>query len=189
MTTSPLSAGPRPLVLADLLPGARTRDAALVAVYALAIVASAQLAFPLPGTPVPVTAQTFVVLLGAAALGTWRAALGGALFLGLGLAGVPWFAVTGGATVGYLVGFVAAAAIVGALARRGWLASWRGAASAMLLGELVILALGTVGLMAVLGLSPVAAVAAGVVPFLVGDAVKVAAATILLPPTQRLLDR
>lgn len=189
MTSSPLSADRSALVLADLLPGARVRDAILVGVYALAIVASAQVAFPVPGSPVPVTGQTFVVLLGAAALGTSRAALGGSLFLGLGLAGVPWFAVTGGASVGYLVGFVAAAAIVGWCARRGWLATWRGAAAAMVLGDLAILALGTVGLMLVLGMSLPAAFTAGVVPFVLGDAVKIAAATALLPVTQRLLER
>jgi biotin transport system substrate-specific component len=189
LTTSPLSADRPSLVLADLLPGARIRDAILVGIYAIAIVASAQLAFPVPGSPVPVTGQTFVVLLGAAALGTTRAALGGALFLGLGLAGVPWFAVTGGATVGYLVGFVAAAAIVGWCARQGWVATWRGAAAAMVLGEVAILALGTVGLMLVLGMSLPAAFAAGVVPFLIGDAAKIAAATALLPVTQRVLER
>lgn len=176
-------------MLADLLPGTRVRDVTLVGVYALAIALSAQIAFSLPGTPVPVTAQTFVVLLGAAALGTRRAAAGGALFLGLGLAGVPWFAVTGGATIGYLVGFVAAAAIVGACARRGMLASWRGAATAMVLGELAILGFGVVGLMLVLGLGLQAALAAGALPFLLGDAVKLAAATALLPATQRLLQR
>jgi biotin transport system substrate-specific component len=189
LTTSPLSADRSALVLADLLPGARVRDALLVGIYALAIVASAQVAFPVPGSPVPVTGQTFVVLLGAAALGTTRAALGGSLFLGLGLAGVPWFAVTGGATVGYLVGFIAAAAIVGWCARRGWVATWRGAASAMVLGELAILSLGTIGLMLVLGMDLPTAFAAGVVPFLIGDVVKIAAATALLPVTQRLLDR
>lgn len=187
MTTSPLSADRPALVLADLLPGARVRDAILVGTYALLIVASAQVAFPLPGTPVPVTAQTFVVLLGAATLGTTRAAIGGALFLGLGLAGVPWFAVSSGATLGYLVGFVAAAAIVGWCARRGWVATWRGAAAAMALGEAAILAFGVAGLMLMFGMSPWEAVAAGVVPFLIGDAVKLAAATALLPGTQRLL--
>lgn len=189
MSSSPLAPHRPAIVLADLLPGALVRDVALVGAYALAIAASAQLAIPLPGTPVPVTAQTFVVLLGAAALGTGRAALGGGLFLGLGLVGVPWFAVTGGATYGYIVGFVAAAAVVGWLARRGWLATWRRAAVTMMIGDAVILMLGAIGLMLVLGHGPATAVRLGIVPFLVGDALKVALAAVLLPPTQRLLDR
>jgi biotin transport system substrate-specific component len=189
VSSSSLSPDRSALVLADLLPGARVRDSVLIGVYALAIAASAQLAVPLPGTPVPLTGQTFVVLLGAAALGTARAAIGGGIFLGIGLLGVPWFAVTSGATYGYIVGFVAAAAVVGWFAERGWLTTWSRAAVAMVAGNLTILALGAIGMMLVLGSDPSAAIAAGVVPFLVGDAIKVALATALLPPTQRLLDR
>lgn len=189
MTSSSLTPDRSALVLADLLPGARVRDAVLVGVYALAIAASAQVAFPLPGTPVPFTGQTFVILLGAAALGTGRAALGGGLFLGLGLAGVPWFAVTGGASYGYIVGFVGAAAVVGYFARRGWLASWPRTAAAMLAGNALILGLGAIGMMLVLGYGPRTAISVGVVPYLIGDALKVALATALLKPTQRLLAR
>ena len=176
-------------VLADLVPGERVRDAALVGTYALAIALGAQIAFPLPGTPVPVTGETFVVLLGAAALGTRRAALGAGAFLTAGLLGVPWFAASSGATLGYVFGFVAAAAVVGWFARAGWLRSLRGAAVAMLAGNAVIYALGVPVLALVAGFSPRAAVAAGVVPFLLGDAAKILAATALLPVTQRFVDR
>jgi biotin transport system substrate-specific component len=102
---------------------------------------------------------------------------------------VPWFAVTSGASLGYVAGFVAAAWVVGRFARAGWLASWRGAATAMVVGNLVIYALGASVLALVVGVGPGAAVAMGVAPFLLGDLVKVAAATALLPATQRLLDR
>jgi biotin transport system substrate-specific component len=176
-------------VLADLLPGERLRDVALVGTFALAIALSAQLAFPLPGTPVPVTGQTFVVLLGAAALGPGRAAVGASLYAVVGLLGVPWFAVTGGASLGYVAGFVAAAWVVGRFARAGVLSTWRGAAVAMVIGNLVIYLLGASVLALVLGVGPQAAVSMGVAPFLVGDLVKVAAATALLPATQKLLDR
>ena len=176
-------------VLADLVPGERVRDVALVGAYALAIALGAQIAFPLPGTPVPVTGETFVVLLGAAALGTRRAALGGAVFLGAGLLGAPWFAASSGATLGYVFGFLAAAAVVGRFARAGWLRSFGRAAVAMLAGNAVIYALGVPVLALVTGLGPWAAITAGILPFLLGDAAKILAATALLPMTQRLVDR
>ncbi len=181
------TAAPLPLrrpVLADLLPGALARDVLLVGGMAAAIAVGARLAIPLPFTPVPVTAQTFVVLLGAAALGGRRASLGTALYLGLGLAGTPWFA-AGGATLGYVVGFVAAAAVVGRLAERGADRGPRGAAGAMLLGTLVVYAFGVPWLALVAGLDLPRALALGVVPFLPGDALKVVLATALLPAAWR----
>jgi biotin transport system substrate-specific component len=176
-------------VLADLLPGERVRDVALVAGFALAIAAGAQLAFPVPGTPILVTAQTFVVLLGAAALGPTRAAAGALAFAGVGLLGVPWFAHSGGTSLGYIAGFVVAGWLVGALARRGWVDRIGGALAAMVAGNLAIYALGVPVLALVLGLGPLEAVSLGVVPFLVGDAVKIVLAAALLPAAQRLLGR
>jgi biotin transport system substrate-specific component len=189
VSSSSLSARGAAPVLADLLPGTRVRDAMLVSGYALAIAASAQLAFPLPGTPVPVTGQTFAVLLGAAALGTRRATLGGLLYAVIGLLGVPWFAGGGPHTLGYVAGFVLAGALVGWSARAGRLRSVAGAASTMVAGNAVIYAAGVTGLVLVLGLDTRAAISAGVVPFLVGDLVKIAAATALLPSVQRAVER
>lgn len=188
MSSSPMSAQPARRVLVDLLPGALARDVVVVSLYVLAIVASTYVRFPVPGSPVPVTAQTFVILLGAAALGTMRATIGASLFVGIGLAGVPWFAVTGGSTAGYLLGFVVAAGIVGAVARRGGLDTFPRAVLAMGVADVVILGLGMVGLV-LWGLGWAAAFAAGVVPFLVGEALKITVAAGLLPRTQRLLDR
>jgi biotin transport system substrate-specific component len=189
VSSTPVSTAAGRTVLADLLPGERVRDVVLVGTYALAIALSAQVAFPLPGTPVPVTGQTFVVLLGAAALGAGRATAGASLYALVGLVGVPWFAVSSGASLGYVAGFVAAAWLVGRLARAGRLATWRGAATAMVAGNLVIYALGAGVLALVVGVGPSAALTMGVAPFLLGDLVKVAAATALLPATQRLLRR
>ncbi len=177
------------LVLADLIPGQRVRDVALVGGYALAIAASAQLAFPLPGTPILVTAQTFVVLLGAAALGASRASIGAMLFLLVGLIGVPWFAHSSGASLGYIAGFVAAGLVVGACARAGWVDRYLSAAGVMVLGNLVIYALGVPVLAMVVGVGLLEAAAIGIVPFLVGDAIKIALATALLPSAQRLVTR
>src|SRR6266545_339177 len=94
------SAIPRPgrAVLADLLPGERARDLALVVAYAGFTGLAAQVVVPLPFTPVPVTGQTFAVLLGAAALGWQRGFLGMGLYLAAGLAGVPWFSQWSGGT-------------------------------------------------------------------------------------------
>ncbi len=174
-------------VLADLLPGSRVRDAVLVTAFAAVLGLSAQLAVPLPFTPVPVTGQTFAVLLGAAALGAGRATLGSSLYLVLGVAGVPWFTGTGGASFGYIVGFVAAALIVGRLARLGNDRTVARTVVLMVVGNLAIYVFGVTGLALVLGVGLGEALALGVVPFLIGDAVKLALATALLPATWRLV--
>jgi biotin transport system substrate-specific component len=174
-------------VLADLVPGSRVRDAVLVGAFALAIGLSAQLAVPLPFTPVPVTGQTFAVLLGAAALGAGRATLGAGLYLVLGMIGVPWFTATGGASFGYIVGFVAAAAIVGRLARMGNDRTVGRTVALMVVGNLVIYAFGVTGLALFLGVGLVEAIALGAVPFLIGDAIKLALAAALLPATWKLV--
>lgn len=180
---------PSRVVLADLVATSRVRAVAVVGGFVLALAAGAQVAIPLPGTPVPITLQTFVVLLGAVALGPGRAVTGVVAYVGLGLVGVPWLAVVGGATSGYLVGFVVAAAIVGGVARTGAGRAVRSAAGLMVLGNVVIHALGVASLMLVVGLDLPAAIAAGTVPFLLGDAVKLAAATVLLPAAWKWADR
>ncbi len=174
-------------VIADLIPGARVRDVILVSIHACMIALSAQLAFPLPGTPILVTGQTLVVLLGAAALGTTRAAAGAALFAGAGLVGLPLFAHASGVSLGYIAGFVLASAIVGALARRGWTETYPRAATAMVIGNIAIYIVGVPVVAAVVGVGLLEAIAIGAVPFLVGDAAKIAIATAILPLVQRLV--
>ena len=174
-------------VLADLIPGSRVKDALLVGAFAVLLGLSAQVAVPLPFTPVPVTGQTFAVLLGAAALGAGRATLGSSLYLVLGVAGVPWFTATGGASFGYIVGFVAAAAIVGRLARLGNDRTVGRTVALMAVGNLVIYAFGVTGLALFLGVGLVEAALLGAVPFLIGDALKLALAAALLPATWKLV--
>lgn len=186
MSTSVPSAQPR-LVLADRLPGTLVRDAVLVLGFALAIAFSAQIALPLGFTPVPVTAQTFVVLAGAAALGARRAASGALTFAAFGVLGVPWFAVTGGATLGYIAGFVLAALIVGTAAQAGLTVRPLATLGVMLLASAVIYVLGATVLALVLGVGAAQAIALGVVPFIVGDLVKVVAAAMLVPSLERAL--
>ncbi len=180
----------RPAVLGDLLPGALVRDAALVLGAAAFVGVFAQIAVPLPGTPVPVTGQTFAVLLSGAALGFGRAGLAMLVYLLAGMAGVPWFTEGASGTampsLGYIIGFVVAAAAVGALAGRGGDRTPLRTAATMLAGTLIIYAVGVPYLMAALNVDLGRAIELGVTPFLVGDTLKVLLAAGLLPVAWKL---
>ncbi len=183
----------RPAVLGDLVPGRLVRDIALVAGSAVFVGLAAQVSVPIPGTPVPVSGQTFAVLLSGAALGMNRAAAGMALYALAGVLGVPWFA--GGASgwhlasFGYIIGFVLAGAVVGALAARGGDRSPIRTVATMTLGTVLIYAAGVPWLMAMTHSGLGSALAMGVRPFLIGDALKVLLAAGLLPGAWRLLGR
>lgn len=180
-----------PLVLGDLFPGAVARDALLVVGAAGLVGALAQVVLHLPFTPVPVTGQTLGVVLAGCALGWRRAALALALYLGAGLAGVPWFAGHSSgwqeANGGYLVGFVAAAALCGWLASRGADRTVLRCVPTMVAGEVVLYAIAVPWLALALHVDLARAVALGLTPFLVGDALKMAVAAALLPGTWRLV--
>ncbi|MFG2552830.1 biotin transporter BioY [Streptomyces sp. NPDC048581] len=180
-------------VLADLLPASRVRDIALVVGGAAFTGLAAQIAVPVPGSPVPVTGQTLAVLLVGTALGAGRGFLSLALYALAGIAGVPWFADgTSGAAApsfGYILGMILASTVVGALARRGADRTALRTAGAMLLGEAIIYAVGVPYLALATGMSATAAIAAGLTPFLIGDALKAALAMGALPTTWKLLNR
>ena len=185
-----VSAVDRRAVLSDLLPGAWVRDATLVVGAAGLTGLAAQISFPVPGTVVPVTLQTFAVLLAGASLGPVRAFLGMALYVALGQIGLPWFAPDGGnATLGYVVGFVLSATVVGALAKRGGDRTPLRTLATIGLGTLLIYTVGVPWLMVATGLDLSGAVAGGVLPFLLGDALKVLVAAGLLPVAWRLTRR
>jgi biotin transport system substrate-specific component len=175
----------RPAVLADLVPGALLRDAALILGGTALTGLAAQLVVPVPGSPVPITGQTFGALLVGAGLGWRRGAASMLLYLVAGMAGVPWFqdGQSGwlGVTGGYLVGFAVAAVLVGFLASRGGDRTPLRTVGTMVLGNLVIYAIGVPWLMALTGFDLATAVDRGVVPFLIGDAVKILLAAGLLP--------
>jgi biotin transport system substrate-specific component len=184
-------------VLADLIPafrGRAAREAALVLGGAGLTGLAAQISIPVHGSPVPVTGQTFGVLLVGAALGARRGAASMALYLLAGLLGVPWFA--GGsagsvhlATLGYLVGFILAGALVGRLAERGADRSpWRTAVT-MVAGNLVIYACGVPYLALSAHLSAASALHYGLTVFLLGDALKILLAAGLLPGAWKLVGR
>lgn len=173
--------------------GAWAYNIALAAAGSVLLAASARVSFTVPFFPaVPVTAQTFAVLLIGALLGPRLAAATVGLYLAEGLAGLPVFtrgagpAYMAGPTGGYLVGFLGAAWVVGALARNGWDRRFATTVAAMSLGTLLILALGATWLAVLLG--PVPALAAQV-QFLPGAVLKILAAALLLPTGWKLLGR
>jgi biotin transport system substrate-specific component len=180
-------------VLADLLPASRVRDAALVAGGAALTGLAAQIAVPVPGSPVPVTGQTFAALLVGTALGAGRGFLSLALYALVGMAGMPWFAGgssgAGAPSFGYILGMILASTVVGALARRGADRSVLRMAGTMLLGEAIIYAVGVPYLGMATGMSASAAIAAGLTPFLIGDALKAALAMGLLPTAWKFVDK
>jgi len=184
---------PTPRVLGDVLPGGLVRDTALVLGGAALTAAAAQVSIPLPFTPVPLTLQTFAVLLVGASTGTVRGVASMLLYLLVGVAGAPVFSHGtsgwGGASFGYVVGFVVAAAVVGRLAEGGLTRTPVRAAGVMVLGNLAVYAVGVPWLMNVARVDLPKALALGVVPFLVGDAIKVAVAAGLFPATWRLAGR
>lgn len=156
------------------------RDGAAVAGASLLVALSAQLAIPLPFTPVPLTLQTLVVLLTAAALGGRRASLALLLYLAEGAAGLPVFAGGRagvahllGPTGGYLAGFLAAAVVLGALADAGWTRRPLAAAAALLAAGLCIYLPGMLWLGAWVGHARM--IGLGLLPFLPGEALKLAA--------------
>ncbi|MGX1545110.1 biotin transporter BioY [Streptomyces adustus] len=194
MSTAAATATARPgQVLADLLPASRVRDIALVLGGAALTGLAAQLSVPVPGSPVPVTGQTFAALLVGASLGAGRGFLALALYAVAGVAGVPWFAEgTSGAAApsfGYVLGMLLASAAVGALARRGADRSVLRTAGTMLLGEAIIYAVGVPYLALATGMSAAAAIAAGLTPFLIGDALKAALAMGALPAAWKIAKR
>ncbi|MEV0845773.1 biotin transporter BioY [Streptomyces sp. NPDC049954] len=180
-------------VLADLLPASRTRDIALVVGGAALTGLAAQIAVPIPGSPVPVTGQTFAALLVGTALGARRGFLALALYAVAGVVGMPWFSEgqsgTGMASFGYIPGMMIAALVVGALAQRGTDRSPLRTAGAMLLGNVIIYATGVPYLALDTGMNASQAIAAGLTPFIVGDLVKTALATGALPTTWKLIGR
>ena len=184
---------PARLVLADIFPGSRLRDAVLVLVGAGLTGLAAQVAITTPLSPVPFTLQTLAVLVTGAALGSLRGLLSMLLYLAAGAAGVPWFAGHasgwGGATFGYVVGFVVAAVVVGALAQRRADRHVASTVAMMVLGNVIIYAIGTAWLAHELGLSAGSAFDLGVRPFLATDAVKIAVAAVALPAAWKLARR
>jgi biotin transport system substrate-specific component len=198
ITTATLA--PNRPVLADLIGLGAVRTTALVTGGAALVAVASQIRIPLGFTPVPINGGTFAVMVVGAALGAQRGAAALAVYLMAGLVGIPVFAgasggvdVAFGATGGYLLGYLVAAVLIGAAAERGADRRVRSAIPAMLVGSLVIYALGASWLAVSLNISMFgwtnSAWSMGIAPFLAGDVVKLVLAGLVLPATWRFVNR
>jgi len=170
-------------------------SAVLVVAGACLVALCAQVSIPLGFTPVPVTGQTFAVVLVGASLGPISGAASLTLYLLAGIAGAPVYAdgahgwdVVVSATGGYLIGFVLAAALTGALAVRTWDRRFRSATSAMLAGNVVIYLVGLPWLAWKLGTDTETTLELGLYPFVIDDVLKLYLAALLLPAAWRIVD-
>jgi biotin transport system substrate-specific component len=172
-----------------VIPRSLGADVALILSGAVLTAIAAQIAIPM--WPVPITGQTFAVLLVGAVLGASRAAFSMIAYFSMGAAGLPVFTgavsgITFGTTFGYQVGFIAAAAVVGWLAQLNWQRKISGVLASFAIGNAIIYLFGLPWLaFALSNLGMTANVstvlAAGLIPFLLGDAIKMALAAAALP--------
>ena len=190
-------AAPQPRVLADVVGRTWIRQLALVVGGAAFVGLSAQIAFYLPWNPaVPLTLQTFAVILTAGALGSLRGAAAMAIYALLGSIGLPWFAQGssgfGGPAFGYIIGFIIAAFVVGRIAESGVTRSFGRSVGLMVLGSVIIYAIGATWLKYSLGVPWFGADSAwayGVKDFIIGDVIKLLAAAGLMPLAWKALNK
>jgi biotin transport system substrate-specific component len=170
------------------------RQVGLVIGFSLLTALSAQVVIPL--WPVPITGQTFAVLLTGALLGSRLGAIAMIVYLLEGASGLPFFSAGRfgllhpmGPTGGYLIAFPAAAYITGAFAEHGWDRKFFKAAAAMAIGSAVIMLSGWVWFSIVMKTSPLLTLFASVIKFIPGDLVKISLAAAVLPSGWKLLRR
>lgn len=182
-------AGP---VLADMFAGTWIRTAVMVLSGAMLTALAAQIAIPVPGSPVPITAQTLAVVLVGSTLGAHRGALSLALYLALGLM-FPFYSDGGsgpevlfGTNGGYLFGFVIAAYVIGFLSERGADRQLAVAFVAFVSAQLIVFGLGLPWLKIAADLSWSTTISAGFTPFIVGGLIKAAVAAAAMPGAWKL---
>jgi biotin transport system substrate-specific component len=171
-------------------------DVLLVVAGAGLVALCAQVEIPLGFTPVPISGQTFAVLLVGASLGPLLGASSLLLYFCVGLIGAPVYSggdggweIVHGATGGYLVGFIAAAVLTGWLAQRRWDRHFNSAVAAMLSGSVVIYLFGLPWLAKEIGTGLEGTLEAGLYPFVIGDLIKLYLAGMLLPGAWKLVKR
>lgn len=180
-------------VLADVLPGARVRDATLILAGVLFTAGLAQIEVPIPGSPVPISGQTLAVAVVGASLGARRGAAAMLLYALAGLV-LPFYSggesgvqVLFGATGGYILGFIISAAFVGYLAERGADRKVLTGFLAFVGGQALVFLPGVAVLILVTGADLSTGLAQGFTPFLVGGLIKALLAAILLPGAWKLV--
>ncbi|UNK45634.1 biotin transporter BioY [Arthrobacter sulfonylureivorans] len=190
MTSATLTARPRVLADAFVSSSAITNTALVVGGTALTAVL-AQVSIPI--WPVPITGQTLAVLLVGSTLGPVRGALSMVLYWTAGVAGAPIFSEASsglstamGPSGGYIVGFIAAAYLVGKLSQRSWDRKFVGAALAFLAGTIVTFAIGMVWLAVSLGASLQQTLEWGLYPFIIGGIIKAGIAAAVIPTLWRI---
>jgi biotin transport system substrate-specific component len=187
---------PAPTIARVVVPKSAVITGALMVGFALFTALSAQIVIPIPATPVPITAQTFAVLIAGAVLGSKAGAGSQLIYWMMGAAGLPFYAsgtggwdVATGATAGYLIGFIAAAWVIGALAERGKDRTIDTALPAFLAGNMIIYLFGVPWLLISVPeiTSMTQAVMLGFLPFTIGDAIKILAAALVLPAAWKMV--
>ncbi|HEY6136511.1 MAG TPA: biotin transporter BioY [Thermoanaerobaculia bacterium] len=184
-----------PSILSDRIRGRAALNMLLIAGASVVIAIAAQIAVPIPGSPVPLTMQPLAVLLVGVVLGSWRGAAASALYLMEGAGGLPVFAqshggifwLTAGATAGYLLSYPFAAFVAGWVSERGFGSTVLRAIAGMLAALAIIYVGGWSWLAALSGTK--AAFAMGIAPFLIADIIKVALGAALLPRAQKAIAR
>ncbi|MFC1635541.1 biotin transporter BioY [Planctomycetota bacterium] len=184
-------------VAALLRPSDKTRagfyDIGLIFAGSFLIALSAKVQILLPFSPVPITGQTFAVLMIGALLGARRGSLAALAYIIQGAAGMPVFTFGGGfafllgPTGGYLIGFIPAAYVTGRLAEKGWDRRIVTTVLAMILGNAMIYTFGLFWLVCLMGFSA-KVLTVGLYPFVFGDLLKIASAAVLLPSGWKLLE-
>ena len=188
---------PAPTIARVVLPKSAVTTGVLMVGFALFTALAAQIVIPVPGSPVPITGQTFAVLLAGAVLGAKAGAGSQLIYWAMGAAGLPFYSsatggweVATGATAGYLVGFIAAAWVVGRFAERGQDRTVDSALPAFLAGNTIIYVFGVTWLLVSVPsiTTMMQALTVGFLPFVIGDAIKILAAGLLLPATWKMVD-
>jgi biotin transport system substrate-specific component len=194
-----ISLAVRPTIVDRIVPKSLAADIALIAAGAGLTSIAAQLA--IPASPVPFTFQTLMVLLVGVTLGSTRGALSLSLYALLGIVGLPVFAPKAdgshavgldavvGASFGFVIGFIAAAAVIGFLAERQWSSNVFKMFVSYVVSSLVIYAFGIPVLASVAFNGDLAAAATVMAPFLIWDAVKAVIAAGVLPLAWRGVNR
>jgi biotin transport system substrate-specific component len=186
----------RPLVLADLVPAVRARDASLVALGVLFTALLAQVAVPVPGSPVPITGQTLAVVLTAASMGPLRGTAVQVFYILATAVGLPFYSDASGgmdfvlgASGGYVVGFIPAAYLIGLAAKHGADRKLWTSVPLFVAGQAVVFAVGVPWLALSTGNSATWAVENGFYPFILGGLVKAAVAAVVLGGAWKLTRR